>query len=122
MNFLNNDYVGKVNSEFNAQLITKPHNMYLQIWTQDGMLACLALIALYVMLVIATWGNCMNAEKKTWLQKTAMAIFCGASGYMVVGLANDSSVCVAPLFWILMGLGFAVNHMIKRSKAKEEEQ
>lgn len=120
--FPNNDYVGKVNSEFNAQLITKPHNMYLQIWTQDGMLACLALIALYVMLVIATWKNCMNAEKKTWLQKTAMAIFCGASGYMVVGLANDSSVCVAPLFWILMGLGFAVNHMIKRSKAKEEEQ
>ena len=87
-----------------------------------GMLACLALIALYVMLVIATWKNCMNAEKKTWLHKTAMAIFCGASGYMVVGLANDSSVCVAPLFWILMGLGFAVNHMIKRSKAKEEEQ
>lgn len=120
--FPNNDYVGKVNSEFNAQLITKPHNMYLQIWTQDGMLACLALIALYVMLVIATWKNCMNAEKKTWLHKTAMAIFCGASGYMVVGLANDSSVCVAPLFWILMGLGFAVNHMIKRSKAKEEEQ
>ena len=120
--FPNNDYVGKVNSEFNAQLITKPHNMYLQIWTQDGMLACLALISLYVMLVIATWKNCMNAEKKTWLQKTAMAIFCGASGYMVVGLANDSSVCVAPLFWILMGLGFAVNHMIKRSKAKEEEQ
>lgn len=116
------DKLRKVDSEFNAQLITKPHNMYLQIWTQDGMLACLALIALYVMLVIATWKNCMNAEKKTWLHKTAMAIFCGASGYMVVGLANDSSVCVAPLFWILMGLGFAVNHMIKRSKAKEEEQ
>lgn len=68
--FPNNDYVGKVNSEFNAQLITKPHNMYLQIWTQDGMLACLALIALYVMLVIATWKNCMNAEKKTWLQNS----------------------------------------------------
>ena len=120
--FPNNDYVGKVNSEFNAQLITKPHNMYLQIWTQDGMFACLALIALYVMLVIVTWKNCMNAEKKTWIHKTAMAIFCGASGYMVVGLANDSSVCVAPLFWILMGLGFAVNHMIKCSKVEEEEQ
>ena len=64
---------------------------------------------------------CIRDRKKTWLQKTAMAIFCGASGYMVVGLANDSSVCVAPLFWILMGLGFAGNHMIKRSKAKEED-
>lgn len=64
----------------------------------------------------------MNAGEKMWLHKVAVAILCSASGYMVVGLANDSSVCVAPLFWILMGLGFAVNHMIKRSKAKEEEQ
>ncbi len=121
-NFPNDDYVGKVNSSFDAQIITKPHNIYLQIWTQDGMLACLAFVILYVMLVIVTWKNCMNAGEKMWLHKVAVAILCSASGYMVVGLANDSSVCVAPLFWILMGLGFAVNHMIKRSKAKEEEQ
>lgn len=120
--FPNNDYVGKVNSTFDAQIITKPHNMYLQIWTQDGMLACLSLLVLYGMLLVVTWKNCMNDEKKSWLRKVAMAIFCSASGYMVVGIANDSSVCVAPVFWILLGLGFAVNHMISQKEKQENKK
>lgn len=53
-----------------------------------------------------------------WLHKVAVAILCSASGYMVVGLANDSSVCVAPLFWVLMGLGFAVNHILQKNKVQ----
>lgn len=113
--FPNNDYVGKVNSSFDAQIITKPHNMYLQIWVQDGMFACLALIALYIMLVVNTCKNCLGSQKKTFLQKMAIAILCGASGYMIAGLANDATICVAPVFWILTALGFAINGMIKKS-------
>lgn len=112
--FPNNDYVGKINSAFDAQIITKPHNMYLQIWVQDGMFACLALIALYIMLVVMTCKNCLGSEKKTFLQKIAIAILCSASGYMIVGLANDATICVAPLFWILTALGFSINGLIKR--------
>lgn len=112
--FPNDDYVGKVNCSFDAQIITKPHNMYLQVWIQDGMFACLALIALFVMLALFTLKNCFGSEHKTWLQKMAIAILCGTSGYMLVGLANDATICVAPVFWILMGLGFAINQMIRR--------
>lgn len=112
--FPNDDYVGKVNSSFDAQIITKPHNMYLQIWVQDGMFACLALIALFVMLAVSTLKNCFGSGQKTWLQKIAIAILCSASGYMLVGLANDATICVAPVFWILTALGFAVNHRIRR--------
>lgn len=115
--FPNDDYVGKVNSSFDAQIITKPHNMYLQIWVQDGMFACLALIALFVMLAVSTLKNCFGSVQKTWLQKMAIAILCSASGYMLVGLANDATICVAPVFWILTALGFAVNHMIRQSTA-----
>lgn len=107
--FPNDDYVGKINSSFDGQIITKPHNMYLQIWTQDGMLACLALIALYIMLAVFTFRNCLNSKKKSWIQKMSMAILCSVTGYMIVGIANDSTICVAPVFWVLMGLGFAIN-------------
>ena len=34
---------------------------------------------------------------------------------MIVGLANDSNVCTAPGFWIMLGLGMAVNRIIKAS-------
>lgn len=113
--FPNDDYVGKVNCSFDAQIITKPHNMYLQIWVQDGMFACLALIALFIILAVSTLKNCLGSGKKTWLQKIAIAILCSASGYMLVGLANDATICVAPVFWILIALGFAINHMIRQS-------
>lgn len=120
--FPNDDYVGKVNCSFDAQIITKPHNMYLQIWVQDGMFACLALIALFVMLAIFTLKNCFGSENKTWLQKMAIAILCGTSGYMLVGLANDATICVAPVFWILIALGFAINHMIRRNTPAGSEK
>lgn len=116
--FPNNDYVGKVNSSFDAQIITKPHNMYLQIWVQDGMPACLALIALYIMLAAATFKNCLGYGKKTFLEKMAVGILCGVSGYMIAGLANDATICVAPIFWILTALGFAINGMIRKPCAE----
>lgn len=113
--FPNNDYVGKINCSFDAQIITKPHNMYLQIWVQDGMFACLALIALYIMLAAGTLKNCWNSQKKTVLQKLSIAILCSTSGYMITGLANDATICVAPVFWILMALGFVINGLVQKS-------
>ncbi len=40
---------------------------------------------------------------------------------MVAGIGNDSSITVAPLFWVLMGLGIAVNEKA-RSLANDEKQ
>lgn len=113
--FPNHDYVGKINCSFDAQIVTKPHNMYLQIWVQDGMFACLALIALYIMLAADTLKNCWNSQKKTVLQKLSIAILCSTSGYMIAGLANDATICVAPVFWILMALGFVMNRLVQKS-------
>ncbi|MCH5264697.1 MAG: O-antigen ligase family protein [Lachnospiraceae bacterium] len=115
--FPNNDYVGKINTAFDGQTMTKPHNMYLQIWVQDGMLACLALIALFILLAVDTLKTTFLCREKTWLHRVSIAILCGAAGYMVVGLANDSTICVAPVFWTLMGLGFAVNRLIGKKTA-----
>jgi hypothetical protein len=107
--FPNDDYVGKVNCGFDGQIVTKPHNMYLQIAVEDGIPACLILIVLYVLLGIRTFRGCFVKGKLTTRQLVGIAIFCGLTGYMVAGLANDSSICVAPVFWTLFGLGYAVN-------------
>ena len=31
---------------------------------------------------------------------------------MIAGIANDSNVCTAPVFWGMLGLGLAVNRML----------
>lgn len=106
--FPNDDYVGKVSCGFDGQLITKPHNMFLQIWVQDGLPACLALVACYVIFAISTFRRCFRRGALSYRDKINIAVFCGVTGYMAAGLANDSTICVAPVFWILLGLGYSI--------------
>lgn len=106
--FPNDDYVGKINCGFGSQTVTKPHNMYMQIWVQDGMLACIAFIAIFVIFGIKTVRKCFIKGALTRTQKLQVAIFCGCAGYMVAGIANDSTICVAPIFWCLLGIGMAL--------------
>lgn len=107
--FPNDDYVGKINCGFGSQTITKPHNMYMQIWVQDGMPACLAFLAIFVLFAIRTFRGCFKKGTLTYTQKIQIAVFCGAAGYMTAGIANDSTICVAPVFWCLLGIGMAVS-------------
>lgn len=115
--FPNDDYVGKINCGFEGQTVTKPHNMYMQIWVQDSMLACLAFIVLYLVFAIRTFSNCLMKGDKTKERKLQIAIFCGVTGYMVAGLANDATICVTPIFWVLLGLGLAVNEIAKNKES-----
>lgn len=107
--FPNDDYVGKTNCGFGAQTVTKPHNMYMQIWVQDGMFACLALVFLYLLMAIRTFRRCFKKGVLMQMQKLQIAIFCALTAYMTAGIANDSTICVAPIFWVLLGLGFAID-------------
>lgn len=107
--FPNDDYVGKINCGFGSQTITKPHNMYMQIWVQDGMPACLAFLAMFVIFAIRTFRRCFKKGAFTYTQKIQIAVLCGSAGYMMAGLANDSTICVAPVFWCLLGTGMAVS-------------
>lgn len=101
--FPNDDYVGKENCGFHEQIISKPHNMFLQIWTQDGLPVLIAFLIMYVVLFVRTIRNWRTKKK------ISLALLCGITGYFVAGFANDSSICVAPVFWILFGLSFRQN-------------
>jgi hypothetical protein len=43
-----------------------------------------------------------------------VAILSGTLGYMISGITNDSSITVAPVFWVLIGLGLATNSLAKK--------
>ena len=45
-----------------------------------------------------------------------VAICAGTFGYMVSGLANDSTVTYAFVFWGMMGVGIAVNHLAAKEQ------
>lgn len=111
--FPNSDYVGKQNYGFETQTITKPHNMYLQIWVQDGLLALLGFLAVVLLYTIDVFRLCFLKKEKGFVAGMALCTFLGIAGYMAVGLANDSTITVAPVFWGLLGLGFALNRKLQ---------
>ena len=114
--FPNNDYVGMANNGYVGQVMTRPHNMYLQMAVQTGLISLVAFLVLYVLYFInsvAALRKCRVATKEYII---GVAVCAAVSGYMICGLANDSTVCVAPLFWLLMAAGFGHNMMIIKER------
>lgn len=116
--FPNNDYVSLINNGYYGDVVTRPHNMYLQTGAQTGVISLVLFILIYVVYLI----QCIRIYgKKSGFDAAWMigaAVMAGTFGYMVCGLANDSTVCVAPVYWGMLGLGYACNYIIKGQASK----
>ncbi len=99
MVFPNNDYLGMAKWGYKGKIITKPHCMYMQIAVESGMLSLVVLIAFWCCFFVKVISN---KSKYTLLKAIAIGIL----GYLLTGITNDSNVGVAPIFWMLIGIGF----------------
>lgn len=102
-------------------IVDKPHNLYLQIGINEG---CVALIGFLIM-VGAYIVNSLRlyAFKREYSkeQVAGLAVMTSVIGYLVAGIFNDSMVSVAPIFWILLGTGVALNELNMGSPKESEE-
>lgn len=127
----NDDYVAKKYYGYNNETTTRPHNLYLQIWLQEGLLAVLAMVFLYLLFMIQALRLCFGKKKyvaslddEDMIKKginfhgVVVATAVGATGYMVAGLANDSLVAIAPVFWVMLGVGYACEAMARKAVTK----
>lgn len=109
--FPNHDFVGLMHGGFTNTFISKPHNMYLQMAIQTGLPSLLAFLVFYFIYFIKSVKLYLTSEFKTRQELIGFGIFLGTLGYLIVGLINDSSITVAPFFWLLLGIGYAINQM-----------
>lgn len=107
------DYVGKYNNGYEGTYVTRPHNMYLQIWTQTGLLSLICFLVFYGIYMIQSFRIYRPKQKTTYEWYVGYGIFLGTLGYMLIGFFNDSTITVAPVFWCLLGIGIAINCKIK---------
>lgn len=112
--FPNDDFVGRYNNGYATSIITKPHNLYLQIGVQTGVLSLLAFLAFYIIYFVASIKIYFKHSLDTFLSQIGAGILVGTFAYMITGLSNDSSITFAPIFWMLMGLGIAVKSILKK--------
>ncbi len=114
--FPHNDLPGRVNAGYYTALVTKPHNLYLQIGVQHGVLALLCFLAVCVIYLVQSFPLYWHAKFTDEFSWFGAGIMFGIIGYLVAGLSNDSCVATAPIFWILLGAGFSVNRINKEAK------
>lgn len=109
----NDDFVDKYNNGYDNMVITKPHNLYLQIAVQTGVLSLICFIVFYAWYFISSLRIYFKQRLDNPLAITGFSIMLGTLGYMISGIANDSTITIAPLYWAMMGIGIAINHRIK---------
>ena len=119
--FPQNDYLMLRQMEFSDQIVTKPHNMYLQIGVQTGVFSLIAFLVFYAMYFVTSLRLYIKGRFRSFYAQIGVAIFVSTIGYMISGLSNDSSITTAPIFWTLIGIGIAVNIKAKPLIMKEIE-
>jgi len=118
--FPHDDIIGMYNSGFSAnEIIDKPHNMYLQISINTGVISLLFLIILWCTYVYSSIKILWNTKFDCFDEVLGIACLISVIGYLFSGMFNDQVISVAPLFWIILGLGISINIRLKRKEKKD---
>lgn len=117
--FPQNDFIAKYYAYDTPYMtVDKPHNLYLQIALNDG---CIALLAFLAIMIIYIVDSVKLYALKKYYDKSHIfgSVTClGVVGYLFSGLFNDSVISVAPIFWIVLGVGIALNYMNRQQLNK----
>ncbi len=121
--FPQDDYAGRYNVGFfrdgRNTIVDKPHNMYLGAATNTGVISMIALIAIYLIYIYESIKVYRGHEYTGFKDYIGMGIFAAVCGFIVAGLVNESTVQMMPVVYVLLGLGFAINTMIKKENTEK---
>lgn len=95
-------------------IVDKPHNLYLLYTINSGIFALMTLLVVWGKYIIDSFK--LYALKKEYSETDyyAIACFTAVMGYLAAGFFNDSVPTVAPIFWVLLGTGYALNRLNKK--------
>lgn len=103
--FPQHEHVAKWNTRQPIYLLwDKPHNWYLQMYVNTGLVSMLAVLAMGIWLLIQGVRRYMIQDEGYSIQVPLIVL---TMGYAAAAMFNDSIISVAPVFWILFGLAAA---------------
>lgn len=107
--FPQQDYMRLWRNGFSEQIMSKPHSLYLQVGVQDGVIALLGMIAFFVMYLLQSARLYITSKFESFYEQAGVAVMLAVLGFAVMGISNDSSMTVSPIFWAIAGLGVYLN-------------
>lgn len=113
--FPNDDFVGLYNSGHDQEIISRPHCMYLQIAVQTGVPSLIAFLIFFGWYIISSLRLYWKQSYESYMSKIGVGILASVIGYLILALTNDSCIAVSPIFWVLTGIGLAINRQLKKA-------
>ena len=112
--FPQHDVVGKF-KYFNRSkiIVDKPHNLYLQIGFNTGLISLAAVLILFGSYFLRNLKLYLTCKFDNYYTEIGLAFLAAFTAYAAAGFFNDSVVSVAPVFWIILGLAGAVELRLK---------
>lgn len=109
--FPQDDYLMRANTSIRMleEIPSKAHNQYLQTALQTGV-ASLVCLLIFCGVYLAGGARACRQGRENYRIQTGILL--GVTGYLLMGLLNDSVVAVAPVFWGMIGVGMAMNLMV----------
>lgn len=111
--FPQRDYVQANNFTFGSQFISKPHNFFIKMGVESGVIALIAILIFYGWYFVTSIGLYIRGRFTSYYAQVGAGIFVGTLAFMFTGISNDSCIAVTPIFYLLIGLGIAVNFKAK---------
>lgn len=73
------------------------------------------------MYIISSLRLYSRNHAKDFTTQAGIMIFAAVCGYLIAAFFNDSVVSVAPVFWVLLGTGFSINHRLKDQMSSDSD-
>lgn len=117
LEFPQQDVVGKIRNFGDPNIVVdKAHNLFLQTALSTSIVSLIAMLFIFSTYIITTFKILVTKkidDKNLFgLELATMISICG---YLITSISTDSVVAVAPVFWAMLGLGFATNSIISKS-------
>ncbi len=110
MEYPNNDYLGIHQSKTYGEYTTRPHNWYLQVGIQTGAVSLLFLLSALFLYIKNGGYFCIysiraeaSGKEKSESERLLEPCFIGTAVILLMNLTNDSSICIMPLLWCMIG-------------------
>ncbi len=109
--FPQDDYVQRANLGYGffTEILTNAHSFYLQTALQTGVPSLICILLFVALYLRKSWKLYAWKQEYSGEERIGIAIFLGVLAYMICGLTWSSSICTAPIFWLLLGCGMAQN-------------
>lgn len=95
-------------------IVDKAHNLFIQTWITTGGISAIALLGLFFFYLATTfWGLVKSKDEPRYSFGLRLGLLAGISGFVMAGMATDSTIGSTGVFFVLLGMGYGLNWILK---------